>query len=234
MDVCVHGILARAPTPKAYTLPRGERSNPVVADASRTFCILEAYATIRAGVKHGGRVQFATPPVPTLAPRTIACPRAVAVDARASSTRRPEDKALIDSYVSSTIGFEIIDATMTAAISKQLARQRVFAAARLTAYFGAVGLGLYLVNEVTIPLVANFPEWVGCGEQRGQIECLTAVNTIFVGLVGLGIVGGAWFVLSAAIYVLLERRPRVRYARAPLKRGGSEKQKAVGVVLQTV
>lgn len=123
--------------------------------ATRTFCILEAYATIRAGVTRGSRVQFRTPPVPTLAPHVIFCPRKVAVDAKASSTRRAEDKALIDSYVEGSIGFDLIDATMTSAIARQLTRQRVFAAVRLSVYLGLVGLFLWVVELASVPIVGH-------------------------------------------------------------------------------
>ena len=42
------------------------------------------------------------------------------------------------------------------------------------------------------------------------------VNTFVVGIVGMGVIGALWIALSAAVYSLLERRPRMRWAHAPL------------------
>jgi len=196
--------------------------------ADRTFCILESYAVIKASVKKGGHVQFVTPPVPTLAPQVILCPRKVQVDAKASSTRSAADKEKIDSYVESTIGFEIINATMTSAIRQQLARQRVFAAVRLTVYLGLVGLFLYVVDEASVPvvgyLIVYVPTDLYCDESAYTYDdgisidqqCADSVNTFVVGVVGMGVIGALWIALSAAVYSLLERRPRMRWAHAPL------------------
>lgn len=170
--------------------------------------------------------------MPTLAPHLILCPRQVAVDAKASSTRRAEDKQLIDSYVENSIGFALIDSTMTSAIQRQLARQRVFAAIRLGVYLGLVALCLYAVDKESVPVVGFFiayvPESWYCDVDPTSaielalqyIQCAEDLDTTIIGLVALVVVGLLWYVLSALAYWRLVRRPRARWARMSIAEDG--------------
>ena len=81
----------------------------------RSFCLFEAYATIEGGGKflvngkslivltlHDGSERLDTVTAPLDSP-------GLRVDSSAARTRRPQDKAAIDDFIRSTIGFESLD-----------------------------------------------------------------------------------------------------------------------------
>ena len=82
---------------------------------SRSFCLFEAYATIEGGGKFlviGKDLIVLKRPDGSERLDTLTAPLdspGLRVDSSAARTRRPQDKAAIDDFIRSTIGFESLD-----------------------------------------------------------------------------------------------------------------------------
>jgi len=133
--------------------------------ATRTFCVLESYATVHTGARLemvkskpegcGSFIGLVTDYCCCYVCTAYACP--IKVDSANAQTRSKKDKALIDDYVRESVGFAVLDETMEREIHKGRISDGMTNAFCL--WGCPIAFGVFVGAQVGVCPTDNLPEW---------------------------------------------------------------------------